>query len=72
RAELTFDLKKTGRINIYLYDAEGNLSGILYEGIANEGNNSIKLDLNAYSSGAYTIVIGTETGRIAGRIIINK
>ncbi|MBS1910709.1 MAG: T9SS type A sorting domain-containing protein [Bacteroidetes bacterium] len=55
RADVRYELRKSGSVKIALYDEVGRLVDVLYDGQREEGGNTLNVDTRSYPSGRYTV-----------------
>lgn len=65
--EIRFEyaVKSNQHINITIYDLFGNKVIDVFDGIANSGNNTLKVDITKLASGSYYLQINTNDGKIS-------
>ncbi len=73
KLQIKVNLIEEGQTKLELYDAMGNLTKtILEENITNPGDRNFDVNLEAVSSGAYTLILTTPTFRQIENVIIKK
>ena len=59
-SEIKFNLADKSKVNIELFNLEGQLIKHVYAGILSAGENKIQLDVDSFSSGMYLLKLSTE------------
>jgi hypothetical protein len=69
RCEAVFNMPVSGDVGIRLYDATGRLIENIYEGSLAQGNQTINVNMVDLATGTYFVVLDTEAGSDAQKII---
>ncbi|UCC12580.1 MAG: T9SS type A sorting domain-containing protein [candidate division WOR-3 bacterium] len=69
RCEAVFNMPVSGTVGVKLYDATGRLIENIYEGNLAQGNQTINVNTADLATGTYFVVLDTEAGSDAQKII---
>ncbi len=70
--EVNFIMPVTGTATLAVYDLSGRIVTTVYQGLLNEGQGSINLDVSTLATGCYSIVINSETGASSTQMLVLK
>jgi hypothetical protein len=72
RFNLKFNLRQEGPLNISLYDMQGRIVDVLYNGVEMEGEKSFSFNKEGLATGVYTLRITADKDRVSTKKIVVK